>query len=197
MNEESPIGIVRLERTSRRLRLWCTLLTVGALGACLLGFRHPSEKVVEAESFVVVGPDGLVRARLGGNAPMASRGLVLYGRNGGIAAFLTAEKDGSVAFRMASDRPSPASFAVVVDGEKCGSSMMGPDRTIEARVDPASSSISFNGPSAPLKAGEAPDLVLEKLHPVRQPPHLTLEVKGEKPSVSGLDTEGAVLFHQP
>jgi hypothetical protein len=187
-----------LERRCARLRIWCATLTMAALTACLTSALRPRSDIVEARGFVVVGPDGAPRARLGGEDPLSSRGLVLYGPRGDKLAFFSAIEKGesphgptppAVVLQMESDSDSdPNVFTAMVTDDRAGFWVTNDRRSIESWIEPDRSRLCFTESTRgvePVDSGE------------KNQPRLKIEVAGADTSIQGLNSTGTVVFRQP
>ena len=188
-----------LERRCSRLRLWCVLLLSVALTACLSSALRPSPDVIEAKSFVVKGPDGKVRGRLGGDEPESQRGLVLYSENGDESASLSVF-DGTVGndkgsvlavLQLEAGDDQSRIFSAFASEKEAGSVVSDEKLTIQSSVKSGRSSIEFKKVDEPEPAKQ------DDSDESQEYPIMRLGVSNDEPSIEGLTRKGEVIFKQP
>ncbi len=185
-----------LERRCSRLRLWCVLLSSLALTACLSSALRPSPDVIEARSFVVKGPDGKVRGRLGGDEPESQRGLVLYSADGDASAMLSVfdgpgGDDKGAMLHLEAGWEKTHIFSAFALGGAAGSVVSDEKLTIHSSVGSGRSSIDFK------KVDEKELANQEGFDETQGQPIMRLGVSNDEPSIEGLTPKGEVVFKQP
>lgn len=189
--------LLALERRCARLRLWCVGVTGVALASCLTSALHPTPDTVEARSFVVRGPDGSVRARLG--IDEESSRLSLYSNDNKSLAELIAEDQrpgsvSSVMLYMEGDTKAGNSVLAVSGGEISGIRVSDQSRSVDSFVRGDSAYVHIlNKKPEPATADEGhfPDEALET------DPSLRFDITGDKATITGKSATGEVLFKLP
>jgi hypothetical protein len=127
-DSDMGLRLARLERECRLLRGAVSLGALGLLAVVTMGQTAPVPKVVQAETFQVVSPDGKVLGSLGVDDRMRSA-LKLYADNGKPQVILGADADGGgllgfvdkgekLRVALNSDPERGAAFILRGDGER-------------------------------------------------------------------------------
>jgi hypothetical protein len=110
------LRVLRLERECRRLRCALAIGAVVVLGAAAMGQGAPAPKVLQAQSFELVGLDGKVLASLGPDERMRCA-LKLYATGGEPQVALGASVDGGGVLAIMQDESEPACVLSAVPGK--------------------------------------------------------------------------------
>ena len=190
-----------LERRCSRLRLWCALLSAAALTACLSSALRPKPGVIEARSFVVVGSDGTVRAKLESNDQTHWTGLTIRGANEVPLALLGiyekgGRSDEGAILHLEEGNEDLEVFSAVAGKDRVGYFVTDDHRSVETWVKPGQCEIHFTTK----KSSETRSVFVEGQGEEKEPedtPLLRLDVVGDKSTIEGLTPAGEVLFRQP